>query len=95
MLKISIVDGHHLPQSRQTKNGARYYQFAYAHIGGAYPAEIEIPLRNPTDAKPVGDYTLDLKTFQVGKYKNLELNPFELCLVPPPASTSKPFSKTA
>ena len=82
MIKIQIIDGHHQPQSRTTKNGLRYFQEAYAHIGGAFPHQIEISLRNPADANPIGDYTLDLSIFQVGKFKNLELNPFETRLVP-------------
>ena len=89
MFKISVVDGHHQPQTRPTKNGLRHFQTAYAHLGGAFPAEIEIPLRGPADAKPVGDYTLDLSTYQVGRFKNLELNPFELKLSP----VQKPLSK--
>ena len=81
MLKISIIDGHHQAQSRTTKNGIRYYQEAYAHLGGAFPQQIEIPLKAPADANPIGDYTLDISNFQSGKYKNLELNPFELKLI--------------
>ena len=82
MLKISIIDGHHSPQSRTTQKGIRYFQNAYAHMCGAFPQQIEIPLRNPVDAFQVGDYTLDLSCFQVGKFKNLELNPFEVRLKP-------------
>lgn len=91
MLNISIIDGHHQAQSRNTKNGIRYFQEAYAHLGGAFPQQIEIPLRNPADAKPIGEYTLDVSTFQVGRFKNLELNPFELRLKPAdqPRATSK------
>lgn len=80
-VKISVLDGHHQPQSRQTKTGVRHYQTAYAHLGGAFPVEIEIPLRGPADAHPVGDYALSPSSFRVGKYRNLELNPFELALV--------------
>lgn len=93
MLKISIIEGHNQPQSRSTKNGVRYFQEAYAHIGGAFPHQIEVPLKNPADAKPVGDYTLDLSTFQVGRFKNLELNPFELQLVK--AQVNKPIAKAS
>ena len=93
MLKVSIIEGHHQPQSRSTKNGTRYFQEGYAHLGGAYPAQIEIPLRNPADAHPVGEYTIDLSTFQVGRFKNLELNPFELRLVK--AQIHKPLSKAS
>lgn len=82
MLKISIIDGHHLAQSRTTQKGIRYFQNAYAHMGGAFPQQIEIPLKSPVDSFSVGDYTLDLSCFQVGKFKNLELNPFEVRLKP-------------
>jgi len=91
MLKISIIDGHHQPQSRNTKNGVRYYQEAYAHLGGAFPQQIEVPLRNPSEANAIGDYTLELSNFQVGKYKNLELNPFEFHL----AQIKKPLAKAS
>jgi hypothetical protein len=82
MLKISIIEGHNLPQTRNTKNGMRYFQNAYAHLGGAFPQQIELPLKSPVDAFPVGDFTLDLSCFQIGKFKNLELNPFEVRLKP-------------
>lgn len=89
MLKVSIVDGHHQVQSRTTKNGVRYFQEAYAHLGGAYPQQIEISLRDPSEAKPIGDYTLDISAFQVGRFKNLELNPFSMPLNPVGAKGGK------
>lgn len=89
MLKITVIEGHHLPQSRSTKNGLRYFQEAYAYLGGVYPQQIEIPLRTPADAYPVGDYTLDISAFKVGRFKNLELNPFELRLVHAQKTLSK------
>lgn len=81
MLKISIIQGHNEPKSRSTKNGVRYYQEAYVHLGGAFPQKIEVPLKSPVDANPVGEYTLDLSAFQIGRFKNLELNPFDLRLI--------------
>jgi len=89
MLKVSIIDGHHQAQSRTTKNGLRYFQEAYVHMGGAFPQQIEVPLREPTEAKPIGDYTIDLSAFQVGRFKNLELNPFSLPLSPLQAKGNK------
>lgn len=80
-VKISILDGHHQPQTRQTKTGTRYFQTAYAQLGGVYPVEIEVPLRGPSDAHAVGDYAIAQSSFRVGKFRNLELNPFELTLV--------------
>lgn len=91
MLKISIIDSHHTAQSRNTKNGVRYFQNAYAHMGGAFPQQIEVPLKNPSDAFSIGDYSLELSCFQVGKYKNLELNPFELRLI----SIARPMASMA
>ncbi len=82
MLKISIIEGHHLPQTRNTSKGLRYYQNAYAHLGGAFPQQIEVPLKSPVESFSVGDYTLDLSCFQVGKFKNLELSPFEIRFKP-------------
>lgn len=82
MLKISIIEGHNQPQSRTTQKGIRYYQEAYVHLGGAYPEQIEIPLRNASDARPVGEYELEVSTFRVGRYRNLEINPFELNISP-------------
>lgn len=95
MLKISIIEGHHLPQTRNTSKGLRYYQNAYAHLGGAFPQQIEVPLKNPVDAFPVGEYTLELSCFQVGKFKNLELNPFEIRLKPIDQSIRQANSKVA
>ncbi|WP_370981009.1 single-stranded DNA-binding protein [Agaribacterium sp. ZY112] len=89
MVKISIIDGHHQAKSRNTKNGVRYFQDAYVHLGGAFPHQIEIPLKAPTDANPVGEYELSLNNFQVGRFKNLELNPFEVGLIPLSKTLSK------
>lgn len=82
MLKISIIEGHHRPITRETKFGIRYSQIAYAHFGGAFPSEVEVPLESLADAKSVGDYQLSLNCFQVGKYKKLEINPFKVELIP-------------
>ncbi len=89
MLKISIVEGHHHPKSKNTKSGVRHHQDAYVHLGGAYPQQIEIPLNSAAEAFAIGDYQLNLNSFRVGKYKSLELNPFELNLLPFNKSVSK------
>lgn len=86
MLKISIIEGRQAPQTRTTKNGIRYFQEAYAHLGGAFPEQVEIPLRNASEARAVGDYELDVSSFRVGRFKNLEVNPFELNITPLKAS---------
>lgn len=82
MIRIAIVDGYHHAQSRQTQKGTRYFQTAYCHLGRAYPEMMEIPLRNPAEAYLPGDYELSADCYRVGKFRNLELNPFELKLLP-------------
>lgn len=91
MLKVEIVNGHHEAKSRSTKNGMRFYQEAYAHLGGAFPQQIEVPLKTAADALPIGEYSLNIESFQVGRFKNLEINPFELKLSP----VTKSFSKAS
>ena len=86
-MKIAIVQGHHEPQSRATQNGVRYHQLAYADLGGAYPAEVRIPLASAAAAHPVGDYLLSQRSYRVGKYGDLEINNFQIIL--------EPLSKTA
>lgn len=95
MLKISIIEGHHVAQSRMTKNGARHYQDAYVDLGGAFPQHIQIPLGSPTEAKPVGDYFLSPLSFEVGQYKDLKINPFNLHLVAESAATTSAAKKAS
>lgn len=85
-MKISIVQGHHLPESRTTKVGLMWSQRAYAHLGGAFPAEIKVSLQSPQDAYPVGEYELSDESFGVGQYGDLEINRFNFKLVPASAA---------
>lgn len=82
MLKISIVDGHHTPESRTTQKGVMWSQEAYAHLGGAYPAKIKLSLDGPQAAYPPGDYQLSPAAFKVGQYGDLEINRFQVKLIP-------------
>lgn len=92
MLKISIVNGFHQPQSRQTKNGIMWWQDAYAHLGGPFPAQIKVPLRDAAAAYAVGEYELGPENFRVGKFGDLEINRFEMRLTP---ASGKPVSAVA
>lgn len=89
-MKISILDGYHLPKSKTVKDNTFYSQTAYAYLGGAFPVAFEIPLETPAHAYPIGDdYTLCPSSFKVNQYENLELNRFKLKLV----RVSKPQTK--
>jgi len=88
-MKITIAKGHEAPISRTTQNGIRWSQLGYAHMGGAFPQEIQIPLSSAAAAYPVGDYQLSERSFRVGKYGGLEVNPFDLILEPLSSAVAK------
>lgn len=91
-MKIEIVAGHHQPHSRQTKNGGMmYWQDGYCHMGGAFPTQVRIPLRDQTKAYPPGQYDLSPESFTVGQYGDLQINRFELFLIP----AAKPQAKAS
>ena len=92
MIKISILENRSQPKTRTTQNGIRHFQEAYVQLSGFYPEQIEIPLKSPADAYAVGDYQLDLSVFRVGKFRNLEINPFELKLI---SMNQKPLAKAS
>lgn len=66
------------------KNGQRtiHEQQAYFHTGGAYPTPFKLSIRNASEAYPSGKYTLHPSSFQVNQFGGLELNRFEMRLVP-------------
>ena len=82
MIKISIVEGHQGAQVRNTKNGPRYYQLAYAHLGGAFPSQFEIAIDNPANCYAIGEYTINPACFRIGKWNRLEINDFDFNLIP-------------
>lgn len=56
-------------------------QTGYVDLGGKHPKEMKFNL--PADqerAYPVGQYVPSITSYRIGKYGNLELNPFELKL---------------
>jgi hypothetical protein len=88
MLKIEIDAQDAFVQSRTFagKDGkpARnvYWQVAYMYNGGRYPVRVEIPMEEGVPAYPAGFYQLHTSCFQASKYNKIELNPFNLVLVP-------------
>ena len=86
MLKIELNANDCQINSRivNGKNGQRtiHEQQAYYHNGGAYPMPFKLSIRTPADAYPSGEYTLHPDSFTTNQYGNLELNRFEMRLVP-------------
>ncbi|WP_220721566.1 G5P family DNA-binding protein [Agarivorans litoreus] len=60
----------------------RFKQKAYISTGGRFPLEFKLPIESRADAYEPGKYTLSGECFQVGKYGDLELNRFNIVLVP-------------
>ena len=81
-MKITIVEGHHQPESRTTQKGLMWSQKAYADLGGAFPAQMKITLQSPNEAYRPGDYELSPESFRIGQYGDLEVNRFNIKLVP-------------
>lgn len=81
-LVIEIVAGHEAVQTRMVQGKPRFSQKAYAHLGGAFPHEIRVPVEDPQRPYRVGRYNVALNSYQVGKYGDLQINPFEFVLVP-------------
>lgn len=59
-----------------------YSQIGYVNLGNKFPEQIKIPLQQGQSFYKSGKYELLLSSFRVGKYGDLEVNPFELNLVP-------------
>ena len=82
MLRIEILEGHHQPFSKQVngRNGSetRWYQNAYAHVGQAFPVQFRFGLNSEQNHYMPGKYTIDPSSYRVGKYGDLEINPFEV-----------------
>ncbi|WP_421711326.1 single-stranded DNA-binding protein [Alcanivorax sp.] len=86
MLEIELNTNDCQIQTRSVngKNGQRtiHEQQAYLHTGAAYPIPFKLSIRNAAEAYPSGKYTLHPSSFQVNQFGGLELNRFEMRLVP-------------
>jgi hypothetical protein len=91
MIIIEIIKGSDQPISKSFKNKPdelSWSQKAFAHLGGVFPVEIKVPIKNPTHVHPVGKYSLHPSSFKVGQYGDLEINRWEINLNPITASSS-------
>jgi len=79
VLIVEVVDGHHMPESRSSKDGQiRWSQKIYVHTGGAFPAEAKMSITDQTFARPIGKYELAKGAYRIGRYGDLELNNFDM-----------------
>jgi hypothetical protein len=88
MLKIEIdAQDVVILQKTFSSNGDKpartiYWQQAYMYNGGRYPVAIQIPLDEGVPANPAGEYELHPSAFQVSKYNKIEINAYNVALVP-------------
>ena len=79
-IKSTVTEYHQM----QTKNGPRdrFYQVAYLHQDGEpYPIKFRITHDQNTPLAP-GYYKLDDSSYTVGRYGDLEINPFQKRFIP-------------
>ncbi len=85
-MKIEIFDSH----VEQRQVGGRdghpprifYDQEAYAHLGGRFPSQFRLSHREFKNIYKPGQYKLAASSYRIGRYGDIELNPYELKLVP-------------
>ena len=66
-----------------TKKGtAIYRQRCALDTGDGYPLPFFVTLQNPESAYPIGDYLLAPECFQTSQYGSLEINRYNIRLVP-------------
>lgn len=88
MLKVIIEKADENANTRQITTGAGprtvLEQFAYVHLSGhRYPVRAKFTVPEAHNRPyPAGTYTVAPESFRIGKYEKLELNPFELFLIP-------------
>lgn len=83
-MKIEIKSTVTEYRQLQTKNGPRdrYYQTAYLHLNHEeYPYKFRITHDSNTPLPP-GFYTLDDSSYEIGRYGDLQLNPYEKKFIP-------------
>jgi hypothetical protein len=89
---IEIIKGAEKPESRKFKNSddLSWSQKGFAHMGGVFPVEIKIPIENASYCNPVGKYHLNPSSFKVGQYGDLEINKWNIELIPVNSNASAP-----
>lgn len=85
-LVIEIFEGKNTPLARNvtTKSGPKtfYHVPAAVDTGGLYPVEFRFPVESENHFITPGKYTLPNTSFKVGPYGDLEIDRFNMLLVP-------------
>lgn len=93
MLVVKILKDRNTPIARNvnTKNGPKtfFHINAYADLGGAFPVEFRFPVESATHVFAVGEYQLAQSSFKIGQYGDLEIDRFNMMLIPLPAQHQK------
>lgn len=77
-IKIEVNSQEVINKSGMGGNGKPYSineQIAYAHFGDVYPEKIKVRLDDGQRPYTTGVYELDPKSFYVGKFGSLDVNP--------------------
>lgn len=81
MLVVEINQKDGGLQAVKRGENTRYHQNAYLHTGQAYPLPFKINLQEPVPYGS-GKFNIDPLSFRIGKYGDLELDPYGFKLVP-------------
>ena len=90
MLKIEIfadcaqVETKVIPANEKRGAVTIYHQRVYCYFGGKFPEECFFPVADTNSGYPAGVYTLAPTSFTRDNFNNLDLNRFNLSLIPLP-----------
>lgn len=93
MLIIEIIEGRNRPLSKVIKEGTPdqktfYEHEAYLHQNGAFPVQCRLPAKDVTHILAPGKYTLSPNAYKVGQYGDLQIDRFNIELIPLPNQKS-------
>jgi len=86
-LVIEIMQGDERPQSKTIRAGQPdaktfYFHQAFAHLGGRFPVEMQLPAESNTHMIAAGKYVLAPQSFKINQYGGLEISRFDMQLIP-------------
>jgi hypothetical protein len=86
MLKIEVfqedvtVNGRNIPPKDGKPGRTFYEQTAYVYLGGKFPVQMKLQVRDPSQPYAAGEYEIDSASFTVNNFGGLELKRFGLTL---------------
>jgi uncharacterized protein affecting Mg2+/Co2+ transport len=84
----AIVTSRTFEATATKKARTVHKQRAYMHTGKKFPTEIQIPVDTSMGLE-LGEYQMLDASYQVGKYGDIQINPFELALTMTKDSSGK------